>query len=504
MAIFCGVILLLGFTSLTLLFSARETDFVKSQQLLSRVTEVTKIWESGSVRERLLNWNIALKAFKEKPIFGYGPENFGSAANKYYDYRIGREEPWFDRAHNNPFEILATGGIVLFSFYLFWLAVVFYIIFKVAKEEKVLSFILASIFLAYFLQGFFLFDLLAVYLGLFPFLAFLVYLTRINADTISANQPKSAAISGHPLYILVPVGLLSLFIIYATVFVPYKANAAALKFFALTENGFYKEAKPFLEEAFNVKSPYTFWEVRKRAGWQFVGILEYEATAKMPAEKIKEIEDIYDFIAPELEKFIKNKPYEPQMYYVLARTYRFGFEKLGKDDLEKAEIVLRKAFDRSDLGVDYFNEFGQVLLLQGRFEEAEKSVRDYAQRVAFYEYFPYLTLGHFYFVAEKHNLALEQYEKARKVGYKFYENSAEYSRYMLVAEEAGEYQKVVDMAKLYLERWGEDADTYFNIAVGYLNLKDKEKAREFFLKALALNKKYEEYKLFFEDSFQKL
>jgi len=502
LAICCGIILLLGFVSITLLFAAKETDFVKSRELLSRVTEVTKVWESASVRERFLNWNIALKAFKEKPVFGWGPENFGSAANKYYDYRIGRGEPWFDRAHNNPIEILATGGILLFSFYLFWLAAVFYVIFKIAREKKILSFILASVFLAYFLQGFFLFDLLAVYLGLFPFLAFLVFeynsIYRVKReepfDAAQGRQKKENNFDKKPsLYVLIPSAFFSLFVIYAACFMPYKANASALQFSALAENGFYKESKLFLEQAFNIKSPYTFWEVRKRAGWQFLSILEYRITEQTESEKIKEIEALYDFLTPELERFVANKPYDPQVYYVLARMYRFGFEKLGKDDLEKAEIVIRKGFNYSDLRVEYFNEFGQILLLQGKFEEAERSVKDYAGRVNFYEYFPHLTLGHFYFVAGKYDLAMEQYDKAREAGYKFYENSAEYSRYMTTAENLGEYQKVVNMAQEYLGRWGPDGDTYFNIAVGYFHLEEKEKTREFFLKAVELKKEYEEY-----------
>jgi len=506
LAIFCGIVLLLGVASTTLLFAAKETDFVKSRPLLSRVTEVTDVWGSASVRERFLNWNIALKAFKEKPVFGWGPENFGSAANKYYDYRIGRGEPWFDRAHNNPIEILATGGIVLFSFYLFWLAAVFYIIFKISKEKKILSFILASVFLAYFLQGFFLFDLLAVYLGLFPFLAFLVFeynsIYRIKREepfgAAQGKQKKENNFGKKPsLYVLIPSAFFSLFVIYTACFIPYKANASALQFYALTENGFYKESKPFLEQAFDIKSPYTFWEVRKRAGWQFLSILEYRVNKEMEPEKIKEIEALYDFLTPELEKFIVNKPYEPQMYYVLARMYRFGFEKLGKDDLEKAEIVIRKGFNYSDLRVEYFNEFGQILLLQGKFEEAEKSVKDYVQRVNFYEYFPYVTLGHFYFVAGKYDLAMEQYDKARETGYKFYENSTEYSRYMTTAENLGEYQKIVNMAQEYLGRWGPDGDTYFNIAVGYFHLEEKEKTREFFLKAVELKKEYEEYRSLF-------
>ena len=501
LAFSCGIVLLLGFTSIILLFSARETNFVKNNYFLSRVTEITKFREAGSARERLLVWNIALKAFQEKPVFGYGPENFASAVNKYYDHRVGEREPWFDRAHNQPLDILATGGIVLFSFYLFWLAAVIYFIFKIAKEKKVLSFLLASIFLAYFLQGFFLFDVLATYLGLFPFLGFLVFqYNSLEQNKKETSLEKNKKFKNNlSLYILIPIGFFVLFVICNTCFVPYRANASALKFYTFTEAGFYHDSKLFLEESFSIKSPYTYWEVRKEAGWQFLSVLEDRVKETMTPKDIQAIKDIYDFIVPELERFAENRPYEPQIYYVLGRIYRAGFEKLGKDDLAKAEIILKKGLNYSDLRMEYFNELGQVLLLQGKFEEGEKLLQDYVERVDFYDYFPYLTLGHFYFEAEKYDLAMEQYEKAREAGYDFCQVPAEYSRYMFSAEKTKEYQRIVDMAKKYLERWGPEADTYFNIAVGYLNLNEKEKAKEFFLKAMELNPEYEQYQLFFID-----
>ena len=43
LAICCGIVLLLGFASIALLFAAKETNFVKSRHFLSRVTEVTGI-----------------------------------------------------------------------------------------------------------------------------------------------------------------------------------------------------------------------------------------------------------------------------------------------------------------------------------------------------------------------------------------------------------------------------------------------------------------------------
>ena len=492
-------ILLAGAVSMGILFTARNTDFVQNTRMLYRITEVVQFWESGAIRERVLNWNIALKAFKERPVFGYGPENYPAAFNKYYDFRVGVSEPWFDRAHSQPLDTLATGGIFLFAFYVFWISCAVYLIFEISKEKKLLSFILASIFLAYFVQGFFLFDVPEVYFGLFLFLAYLIYLNPKQAPIYPIGKPAVSNGAGKfQTLILVGAGVFSAFVIYTSAFVPYKANAAVFQFLRFSENKLYERSEPFLKEAFSVNSPYTYWEVRKRAGWQLSNVFEYEVSEKTPPEQIEAVKELYPFITEELERFIEARPTDPQMYYVLGRIYRIGYEKLGFDDLDKAEAVFQKAISQSDLRVEYFNEYAKVLVLQDKFEEGEQLVRDYVARVDFYDYFPHVTLGHFYFIAEKYELALEEYKKAKAFGYPFFEVEPEYARYLFVAENQGDYQAIVDMAKLFLARWGPDADTYFNIAIGYMNLEEKEGALEYFLKADELKPGgYDEYRSFF-------
>ena len=496
-----GIIILFGIISLTLIFVAKDTDFVKERYFLSRITELADIRKSVSVEERFLNWTIALKAFKEKPMFGYGPENYGAAFNKYYDYRVGKTEPWFDRAHNQALDTLATGGIVVFSAYLFLLIAVAFLIFKIGKEKKLLSFILGSTFLAYFSQGFFLFDTLAVFLGLFPFLA---YLTYLNSKSLPRRQAGESLISNqiqNPLRLrsrqakfkiqnltLVATGVFCVFLVYATAFVPWKANAAAFGLFRRE----HEQAEPLLKEAFSAKSPYTYWEVRKRVGWDFLRILERQAIDQTSQETLKEIQGVYDLIVYELEKLIQARPTEPQGYYVLARIYRLGYEKLGRNDLAKAEAVLHKGFQYSDLRVEYHNDYGQILLLEGKFDEAERWLYDYMGKANFQEYFSYLILGDFYFAAGDHGRALAQYEKAREAGYTFVEIIPEYSRYIFVAEAEGDYKKLVDMTHAFLRKWGPDADAYFDLAVGYYYLEESEKVREFFERAVELKPEYEE------------
>jgi len=506
LAIFSGITLLLGLAFIVFLFSARETDFVKNNYLLKRTASATYFLKEDVFRERVLTWQIALKAFREKPFFGWGLEKFDSPFNKYYDYRIGKQEPWFDRTHNMPLEILSTGGIILFAFYIFWLLSAVSLILKIGRQAKLLSFILGSIFLAYFLQGLFLFDLLPIYLGLFPFLAYLVFVSQkalIAADKlpttadkkIGGNQPLLAKISA---LALVLAAFLSLFIIYSTVILPLKANAAALKANAYFKYKNFQKVKPFLEKAYSVRSPYTFWDTRKRTIWNFIETLEYEINDKTRPQDINTLSELYDFLSPEVEKLVENKKYDPQIYYIAGSFYRLGYEKLGKNDLTKAEEVLRKSFNYSERRIEYFNELVKILIYEKKFNEADNLVKEHLKKIAVEDYISYLISGHLYFVAEKYEQAMEYYEKARELGYKFYENERDYARYMLTAENLKEYQKIVDMALARLKTYGPDADTFYNIAVGYLNLGEKEKAKEFFLKALELDNQYEKYRSFFE------
>lgn len=499
LAISCAIILAIGLISISGLFLAKDTNFIKNNSILSRVTEITNFWEIGSIRERVLTWQIALKAFQEKPILGYGLGNFMTAFNKYYDSRVGKGEPWFDHTHNQLLEYLATGGAVLVSFYIFLLGAVIYTIFKLSKKSKIFSFILAGTYLAYIIQGFFLFDTLPVYLGLFPFLAFIVF--EHKEDNIRNLNKRNLRDTKLYKPVLVIAGLLAIFGIYTTVMQPYSANASAIQFLAGTSQGYYKEALPFAKKTFEINNPYTYWELRKRLGWQFLFIIDEDN--EFTEEQAKNFGEIYDVIVPELERFVQKRPFDPQIYYVLSKIYRIGYEKLGKNDLQKAVILLKQSFNYSDLRVEYYNEMARVLLIQDKFQEGEEILKDYLKRVKSFEYFPHLIMGHYYYVAGKYDVAMENYKKAKAENYSFLDDDGEYSRYIDSAQNTGDYQEIVDLSLKYIEKGhtekrAPNADIYFNVALGYYYLDDKGKAKEFFEKALELNKdRYQQYAVFF-------
>lgn len=130
---------------------------------------------------RLLLWQESFEAFKERPILGWGPENFSAAFEKYYKPYF---TTWYDRAHNIFFDYLVmTGALGLLSFIGIFVAY-YWQFFKAGKQEIIpianyQSLIARALFfslpIAYLVQGLVLFDVLSIYINLFMFLAFAVY-----------------------------------------------------------------------------------------------------------------------------------------------------------------------------------------------------------------------------------------------------------------------------------------------------------------------------------------
>jgi len=129
-------------------------------------------------RVRLLLWRQAVEIFKERPILGWGPENFQPAFEKHYltffDY-------WYDRAHNTVLDYLTQAGILGLLSYSGIFAVFYWQFFRkqqiaVNSRKALIENTLFFAFpIAYLVQGVFHFEALPIYISLFLFLAFVNY-----------------------------------------------------------------------------------------------------------------------------------------------------------------------------------------------------------------------------------------------------------------------------------------------------------------------------------------
>ncbi|MCL5004463.1 MAG: O-antigen ligase family protein [Patescibacteria group bacterium] len=127
-----------------------------------------------NMQTRLLLWKQSIAIFKEKPIFGWGMENFNVPFEKHYDPRF---EVWYDRAHNIFFDYLTMTGILGLLSFVGIFMIYYWQFFKFSKQESalVVKTLFFSLPIAYLVQGLALFDVLPVYINLFLFLAFSAY-----------------------------------------------------------------------------------------------------------------------------------------------------------------------------------------------------------------------------------------------------------------------------------------------------------------------------------------
>ncbi|MBI2037831.1 MAG: O-antigen ligase family protein [Candidatus Magasanikbacteria bacterium] len=109
-----------GVAVIALLYAFRESSFVQKIPAVNRT--ILTSFESVKNSPRWIAWESAVASWKEKPVFGWGPNNFFYAFNKYYQsksLRFGYGETWFDNAHNILVNTLAVQGLVGLVSYLF-------------------------------------------------------------------------------------------------------------------------------------------------------------------------------------------------------------------------------------------------------------------------------------------------------------------------------------------------------------------------------------------------
>ena len=490
---------LLMLLSLGGIFVFKESNFVTGNQILNRVADTADLTNLAAARERYLGWIIAWESFKDKPIFGWGPENYDAAFNSHYNYQAAKDEPWFDSSHNQLMDVLAEGGVVGFSLYLFWIGAVFYTARKFLKRgarDKLVGAILAGTFLGFLVQGWFLFDTFPMYLGLFPLLGFAYFkYERARGENLQTRQINrwNKPIPAAWVYVLALIlVLVTPYLIYKNFWQPYRTNALIFQYQSYLNGSAFKEAADYYRQAQQINSPYTNFDVGNQSSWSLLYILDNP----LPEEKKGDAFALWQAVAAQEEKSLGYRPVEPQVYYVLGRLYNQGYKHFGGGEyLGKAEAVLKQGTAIAPDRAEYVNELADNLLLQGKREEAENLIKDHAARIG--PPYSHLFLGHLYLALERYDSAFGEYKEAEAGGISFWANDIYYGRYVAAAQQVRDFQAILSLSEEYIAKRGPDADVFFNQAVAHYYLGNKEEARKAYLKALALNRSYEQYAPFF-------
>lgn len=134
---------------------------------------------------RIWTWQSAWEGFKERPLLGWGPENFSTVFDRHFNpnhFVPGQaSETWFDRAHSVIFGYLADTGILGLLAYLGIFAVFYWEFFRRARPGDgglggiFINALILAIPIAYLVQGLALFDVLPIFINFLLFLGFAHY-----------------------------------------------------------------------------------------------------------------------------------------------------------------------------------------------------------------------------------------------------------------------------------------------------------------------------------------
>lgn len=314
------------------LFALKNTSFIKSSEALSRIASFS--FTETTIRSRFMIWRMALQAWQERPLLGWGQENFIEPFVKYYNPKLGDQEPWFDRAHNVFFDRLVDAGILGLLAYLGIFAGAGIALGRALKRGTLgfhagLAF--AAGLFAYLVQNLFVFDNLNTYLLFFAFLAFLEVFSRPAAANAPAAVGVPTSVGESAFVRSVVAGTIALIAVVFTLsagnYKPWRQAQGVIRFLG-------SRLSPETVAA-------VIEDVKRNVAYGGIGLTE---TREQLGQRAMEFTDatFVAYAAEELERHLAQFPNDPRMRIFLGTLYT-RVNHLNPRYLERAKIHLEYA-----------------------------------------------------------------------------------------------------------------------------------------------------------------
>lgn len=259
---------------------------------------VSRVLFSGIDQRRLILWDTALDALKERPLFGYGAEQFehqlASVFNKDSAYGLLRE-PRYDRVHNGFIDhAFQFGAIGLFGLLMLWITFFTTVLDRLKRDPLNLDVILLAGGVVYLISYGFSFEA-----PLSTLIAF--FLIALVASAEKNVQEEESDIS---LTRIIPVFFFLGIAMVTCIYWPLKQSSLHHQFL-LTAPQNPAHARIILEKTFAYPSPfapeYALWLVR--------GIQDHIQRDPYKKDAALLLKDVGELVAKEAEA----KPYHTRL-----------------------------------------------------------------------------------------------------------------------------------------------------------------------------------------------
>jgi O-antigen ligase len=358
------------FVAYGLLFALRDTAIIRNSAF-HRLVDF-----SGSVETRFIAWRIAWQGFLERPLTGWGFDNFHILFNQHYNpesLRFGTYETWFDRAHNTVLDVLSMTGIFGFVTFFGIFAALFYSVWRAFKQQWIdLTFasILVALPVAYFVQNLFVFDHPAGFSMSFLLYALTIAATRPDFIKFSTPAEDTKMKRSFSWTLFGVLQLAFILLVWRTSILPFQASRLSIK----ANNAFGSpQAMEYMQAAAHIWTPYldeqTFLISRN--------ILVYAGQGALT--KITDWKERYTLAKQLTEEELARHPRNTHPHYIYAQL-AMGMLSLVPQDAPIVEKQYLLAIDTSPKRQQLYFGLANLYVAQGRVDEAlelYRKVRDF-------------------------------------------------------------------------------------------------------------------------------
>ncbi len=446
-------------------WTTRSSDVWTSVPALGRLSKLSL--QDSTTQERLISWGSGIEAFEERPVFGFGSDNYNFGYNNHFDPHYSYySETWFDRAHNKLIELsVMYGGVGL---------VAYLVLFGIALWYSRKNIIVFGVLIAYFVQNLVLFDNVVSYVHFFALLAWISWINK-KAPGGSASQ-KSADWLESPAIILAVVGsILILYGIYAWNIIPMNQIDNYKK--ALST----KSAVTIIKSMDSFYEPFNYLQPTLRAqvlsGLRSSGNFTKPEARELSLKALKALED-----SANIEK------YEPRQYVGLVEAYD-DLAKIDPSFYDKALEYSEKALQLSPSRQGILYHYAFDLASVGRYEvavAASKKAIDLDPSV-FKSHYQYAIILSVAADAPEYKDKLQSAEwkkeavseiksalaEAENKGYGFFAKT-DFSNAIVVLKRVGERDLLVKTLEAAIEKYPDERGYYLNLVIAYRDVRDAD------------------------------
>ncbi|MEE8131802.1 MAG: O-antigen ligase family protein, partial [Candidatus Paceibacterota bacterium] len=393
---------------------------------IDRLAQVISGIDKESTQMRFMNWQIGWQAFKERPILGWGPENYLFAYQENYNPDMAfYGETWLDRAHNKVIDLGVMQGIFGLITYLLMFGGIFYLLFRKqpnyhqlraeganydAKQQISIAPFIMAILIAYFIQNLVLFDQLTSYIPFFAILGFLISAsikqdTVINQELIIKNQLFKKIILSVIVTVVVIVLSYSLYSYNYILYIQaktFKEASELRKSINITDEEFVSLIKDKIEKAMY---PYNFAQYNIRGQ----GVDSYYLNQffyHIELIKNPQFGSLADLLIEGQEEIIRKEPYDVRLF--IREVEMINPKAANEPELyKKTESLMRQALEIAPKRQELHYNLAFSLSGQERYDESIEVVR-YALNLSPNIARAHYHLGLMFFLADNNEEAVKE------------------------------------------------------------------------------------------------